>query len=345
VVGSGPDLGDGQDVAQLRTVVRRVATPLAVRHAAVVVAAVRDDVAVVHGVGRALFDIGPVTEAFTGLLLARFVVAGDVELDQDVATLLPDGARSPAPAGRPITLRQLATHTSGLPALGGPSRTPFRRLPPPTAAPGAVLADLHRVRLMGPPGARYARSELGTGLLGMLLGLRAGVGADRSGFDALLQDRVCTPLGLTDTGAELGPDRAPRATPGHTADGRRVTPSSRPALAAASGLRSTADDLVRFVRAQLQPPDGDLGDAVRLCQEAQRVADDGTQLCLGWRGRPAEGTVPRILFQEGGTAGFSAWLGVAPERQAGVLVLSASALPVDENARALLHRVAGAAEE
>jgi serine-type D-Ala-D-Ala carboxypeptidase/endopeptidase len=342
VVGSEPGLGDGRDVAQLRTVVRRVATPLAVRHAAVVVAAVRDDVAVVHGVPRALFELGPATEVFTGLLLARLVVDGDVALDEDVAALLPDGARSPAPAGRPITLRHLATHTSGLPATADGRRPWFRRAPAPDASPGALLADLHRVRLRSVPGASYARSDLGAGLLGMLLGLRAGTGADRSGYDALLHDRVCAPLGLADTAVEVDRDSAPRAAPGHTADGVLVPPSLQPALAGANGVRSTADDLVRFLRAHLEPPAGAMGDALRLCHEVQDVADDGTRLHLGWHGPPA---LPGVLVADGVTAGFAAWLGLAPQRRAGVLVLSASALPVDESARSLLLRVAGTEDD
>jgi CubicO group peptidase (beta-lactamase class C family) len=60
------------------------------------------------------FEIGSITKTFTGILLAGQVEAGTVTLDQRFASLLPVEVTVPRHAGREITLRHLATHTSGL---------------------------------------------------------------------------------------------------------------------------------------------------------------------------------------------------------------------------------------
>src|SRR5687768_6632479 len=64
--------------------------------------------------GDTVFLIGSVTKAFTTLLLAEMVRQGEVGLDDPAANYLPAGVRMPQ-RGRPITLRDLATHVSGLP--------------------------------------------------------------------------------------------------------------------------------------------------------------------------------------------------------------------------------------
>ena len=65
--------------------------------------------------GRSVFEIGSITKIFTGLLLAVAVLRGEAALDTPVEELLPHGLRVPRRSGQLITLRHLATHTSGLP--------------------------------------------------------------------------------------------------------------------------------------------------------------------------------------------------------------------------------------
>ena len=72
-----------------------------------------------------IFEIGSITKAFTGILLADMAARGDVRLDQPVVELLPPGTSIPARNGKQITLEQLATHTSGLPRLPSNLRRQF----------------------------------------------------------------------------------------------------------------------------------------------------------------------------------------------------------------------------
>lgn len=66
---------------------------------------------------RSLFEIGSITKVFTATLSAEMHVAGDVRLDDAVNRYLPPHGRLRAPHGDHVTLRHMATHTSGLPRL------------------------------------------------------------------------------------------------------------------------------------------------------------------------------------------------------------------------------------
>ncbi|MGH8019236.1 MAG: serine hydrolase domain-containing protein [Opitutaceae bacterium] len=66
---------------------------------------------------RTIYEIGSVTKVFTCLLLADAVARGHVKLDTPINELLPEDVRLPDDAGAKITLRMLATHTSGLPRI------------------------------------------------------------------------------------------------------------------------------------------------------------------------------------------------------------------------------------
>jgi hypothetical protein len=87
-----------------------------------------------------LFEIGSMSEAFTGLILADMVNKGEVSLDDPAAKYLPKGHHMPERGGRQITLRDLSTHRSGLPPLG--PFEPWRR----AAQLSAFARRPHRLR-------------------------------------------------------------------------------------------------------------------------------------------------------------------------------------------------------
>jgi D-alanyl-D-alanine-carboxypeptidase/D-alanyl-D-alanine-endopeptidase len=66
--------------------------------------------------GDTIFEIGSITKVFTATVLAEMALEGLVSLDDPVQRYLPAGVELPV-RGRPITLANLATHTSGLPGL------------------------------------------------------------------------------------------------------------------------------------------------------------------------------------------------------------------------------------
>lgn len=269
--------------------------------------------------GRTRFEIGAVTEVFTGLLLADAVQRKEVELDQPVAELLPPGVTAPTRDGAVVTLRRLATHSAGLPRLP-PSLAPRATAADPYAGYGEeqLYADLVATRLDSAPGTRVAYSNYGAGLLGFTLGRKLGAGYQRA-----VEQRVLQPLGLTDT--TFGPDKdAPRAQ-GTDRELVAVPPWTWGALAGAGALSSSVRDLLALVDAQLDAAAGGklpLRRAMALTQEPQ-LAVTGDNLGIGWQ-IDAEGR----YWHGGQTGGHHAFVGFDPKTRRGVVVLASTATDV-----------------
>jgi len=294
-------------------------------------AAVRDGDAALGGFGGAgpqtIFEIGSVTKVFTALLLADMAERGQVRLSDPAARYLPGGTG-------PVTLADLATHTSGLPrlppglrwsALAHP-RDPYAGYP----AARLVRAAHRSLRASSRPNA-YAYSNYGYGLLGYLLGQAAG-----SSYQALVTERVCGPLGLADTTFEVPQAARGRLAQGH-ARGRAVPGWHMGALAAAGGLHSTAADLAKLLRACLAAPAstapaGTALDAAIRATVRPRADIPSGQIGLAWhltlRGDR------ELVWHNGMTGGYSAMIAFDPVRSLGVAALANAAgvqpSPLDE---------------
>ncbi len=273
-----------------------------------------------------VFEIGSVTKTFTATLLADMVRRGEVRLDQPVAALLPDSVRVPQKDGRAITLLDLATQSSGLPRL------PTNLRPADVEDPygGYTVADLYRFldgyTLPRDPGAQYEYSNLGVGLLGLALARRA----DTS-YEALVRARIAGPLGMKDTRITLTSGERARLAPGHNAAGDTVANWDMATLAAAGGLRSTAHDMLRYLEAALAadtmaPVARDLAMA-RLPRRPTPVP--ATRIGLVWMVRDGDDGV-RVVWHNGETGGYHAFVGYQPGRRVGVIMLSNSATGADD---------------
>jgi serine-type D-Ala-D-Ala carboxypeptidase/endopeptidase len=255
-----------------------------------------------------IFEIGSVTKVFTSLALSEMAVRGVVGLDEPVQSLLPDGVRMPQFGERPVTLRHLVLHLSGLPELppdigsGDPAN--------PCAAYDStqLFGFLNRFSLPYEPGERVRYSNLGSGLLGYILARH-----ENTQYERLVERYVLTPLGLGDTGISLSPAQRQRFAQGHGEDGP-VPSCTSDALAGAGDLRSTAADILRVLAAASGITTSPLDSALRLR--------------LGWNQRQLENR--RILYHGGRTGGFRAFVGSDPERRRGVVVLANSNEGVDD---------------
>ena len=140
-----------------------------------------------------IYDLASLTKPLvTGLLCARFVDAGELKLEAAVADYVPDFNRSDKSA---ITIRQLLTHTSGLPA--------WRPLYLLAEDKDKVIAAIAEESLQAQPGERVIYSDLGFILLGFLLQRLS-----RSDLSVLAAQEIFTPLDLTSS--FFNPEQAAR---------------------------------------------------------------------------------------------------------------------------------------
>ncbi|NKB69275.1 MAG: serine hydrolase [Candidatus Latescibacteria bacterium] len=274
--------------------------------------------------GDTAFEIGSITKVFTSVLLADMAARGELAIDDPIADFLPDWIAVPGNPGRPITLRDLAIHRSGLP------RMPANFAPADQSNPFVDYTEeqmyqfLDGYDLPRDVGAQYEYSNLGVGLLGHALAFRAGMD-----FESLVINRIAAPLDLADTRIGLGPDLRARLAPGHDLGGQPVPNWDIPSLAGAGALRSTTNDLLDFLAANMGLQQTPLAAAFDSTHVAQASAGSGNMdIGLGWHILKGPGYL--IHWHNGGTGGYRTFAGFRQDLQLGIVVLSNTANDVTD---------------
>ncbi len=272
--------------------------------------------------GQTIFEIGSVTKVFTSLALAEMAREGLVRLDDPVRRHLPADVTVASRGGREVTLENLATHTSGLP------RVPLKvmGLAFTSADPYADYKekDLYLFLKNWKPtrdfGSKWDYSNLGAGLLGHALARRAGVDYGR-----LIEGRIAGPLGMKDTKVKLDAEQERRLARPYEAGGKPAARWTFDVLAGCGALHSTADDLLVFLAAEMGLAETKLRAAMDATQEPRRETGiTGLRIGLAWlvKKLPKEDGGLDLVWHNGGTAGYSSFVGFVRARKAGVVVLS-----------------------
>jgi CubicO group peptidase (beta-lactamase class C family) len=269
--------------------------------------------------GDTVFEIGSITKVFTALLLADMVARGEVELADPVEKYLPPANRPKPFDGKPISLLDLATYTSGLPRL------PTNFSPRDKANPYAdySVPQLHKfLSEYVPryyPGSHYEYANLGFGLLGHVLSLRAG-----RGYEELVTTRICEPMGLTDTRITLTSAMFERLAQGHDTSLHPVPGWDIPTLAGAGALRSTANDMMRFLDACQGGRKTDLSPAIASLLNVRRQTDkNGVYAAAGWFAETAHND--ELVVKDGGTGGYATFIGYSARTGIAAVLLSNAA--------------------
>ncbi|WP_435609736.1 serine hydrolase domain-containing protein [Streptomyces sp. C10-9-1] len=276
------------------------------------------------------FEIGSISKGVTGLLYADALTRGEISPDATLGELLPLGG---VPTAR-VTLRSLSMHRSGLPRLPKSAR-PWRRTIAlwrhGTNPYGEGLEQLlaqARDASLGKPRPRY--SNFGFELLGLALAHAAAMP-----YPELVHRRVTSPLKLECFYAPGTVDLLrPGALSGRSRLGRPREPWTGQALGPAGGIRASITSMAHLTAAILN---GRAPGITALDPIAPFGA--GAHIGAAWitvqaKGRP-------ITWHNGGTGGFRSWLGLDRGTGTGVVVLSATAAPVDHHGFALLAEHSG----
>ena len=249
------------------------------------------------------------------------MLSGRVTLDTPVAQLLPD-FKIPSRGGKEITLGDLGTQHSGLP------RMPSNFLPRDPANPYAdydaakLKAFLSGYRLSRDPGASYEYSNLGFGLLGYALAQ-----LEHTTYGAVLDEQILKPLGVTMSGTSMTMSgtvftdvmRAHLA-PGHDHTGKAVKNWEIDALAGAGAIRSTTNDMLRYVKANMGIGQSSLVAAMKLAQRPRTDMTKTMRIGLAWMT-----TDKGIIWHNGMTGGYGSFLGFTADGQHGVVILTNTA--------------------
>jgi CubicO group peptidase (beta-lactamase class C family) len=205
------------------------------------------------------YEIGSFSKVFSTSVLAVLETQGVISLDDTIGKYLPRTLDPPPEIAR-ITVRQLATHTSGLDRVGRifakmvseDVRTCYLRY-----RKEDLYEELRIARLAYPSGQGWEYSIIGMGLLGHIMELATG-----STYETLLKRTICEPLGLDDTVYTLSDDQMSRMIRSVDGDDQLTANWYHDVLMPQGGLRSTMRDLLTFAQANL----------------AARLEDEGSNL-------------------------------------------------------------------
>ncbi len=282
--------------------------------------------------GDTVFEIGSVTKVFTGLLLADMAARGEVALTDPVAKYLPMNVAVPERGGKAITLVDLATQTSGLPRMPDNFEPVDETNPYADYTVDEMNAFVSGYKLPRDIGTEYEYSNLGSALLGQALAHRAG-----KGFEALVHDRISGPLAMRSTAIELPPRLGKRLATGHN-DMLEIAPNwEMPAFAGAGALRSSANDLLDLLQVTVSTNKTPLIIALAGTLATRRaIGGQETSAALGWI--VTKSSNGEIAWHDGGTGGYSAFIGFHPGSRRGVVVLSNANTGVSDIGLHLLNR-------
>lgn len=270
--------------------------------------------------GDTVFEIGSVTKTFTALLLLDMVERGEMKLDDPVVKYLPKSVTVPTHNGKEMTLLDLAAHTSGLP------RDP-NNLTPTRGLPENAFADYSAERLYEflrgstldrDPGTRFEYSNVGMAILGHVIERKAG-----RNYESLVVERICGPLKMDSTRIILTPELKARLAIGHDRLGRPAPNWDFQVYAAAGGLRSTANDLLKYLSANLGLTHSSLAP---LMENMHVIRNKGTathgDAAIAWMNR-GEGYQSglNLLGHDGATGGYETFIGFDKKQCRGVVVL------------------------
>jgi CubicO group peptidase (beta-lactamase class C family) len=279
-----------------------------------------------------VFEIGSTGKAFTALLLADMVAHNEVSFDDPIGQYLPNNIILPTRSERPITLIELATHTSGLPAIPDNLAPADELNPYADYAVEQMYEALAQTDLTQATSSQYQYSNFGMGLLGHILSLRSGMS-----YEELVITRITDELNMPDTRVTLTTGMQSRLATGYR-EGEPFPLWDNPTLAGAGALRSTVHDLLTFLAANMGLIDSNLYEAMLVTHEPRHHVGDSMQVGLAWHIRTQDDI--EIIEHHGATGGYWSFAGFVKDQQIGVVVLSNTFYDIDEIGLNLLSTVA-----
>ena len=263
--------------------------------------------------GDTIFELCSVTKVFTALLLADMMVGGELQLDDPVNKFLGGRAR----IREDIQLFHLVTHTSGLPRSPGDFTMKYSK---------EQLYDfLSNYSFPKQAGKKFKYSNLGFGLLGHALALERG-----TSYEQLVLDRICKPLQMKDTRIRMSPEQLARYADGYVSTGQKIPTRELPMVYWSAGsLRSTLNDMLKFLKVNLTPDRSRLGRAIEKTQEPQLPsAIPDTRTGMAWN--VTSTGISTVIWHEGQIQNHYSFIGLDRKQGIGTVILSGSGIPLTD---------------
>lgn len=278
--------------------------------------------------GATVFQIASVSKLFTASTLQILSDEGLVNMDASLSELI--GNTYPlSPKVQSITLRQLVTHTSGLPSVPKSLEAEVIKLvkeenlmqnPYSHLGSKTIFDYLKTADDTGKSGS-FEYSNYSMGLLGHILELKT-----KQPFEALVTQKLLAPLGMNNTAITLTPEMQTHLAQGYTEDDEPAQLWTFKALAGAGALSSSAEDMLKFVRANIENNTA-ISPSLKKMHAPQLKGDTG----IGWM---QAGTIDQwignnsMIWHNGMVGGYASYVSIDTQAKTGLVILSNKALDV-----------------
>ena len=274
-----------------------------------------------------VYRIGSITKMFTAVMLEQLVDAGKVHLSDPVEKYFPEvnKVQGRYPGAAPITLVELATHTSGLDREPGDTEKYVQG--PVADWEKTLIAALPQLRYAHEPGTRFSYSNIGYAILGATLARAAG-----ESYLNYVPEHIFRPLGMTSTALELNPAIQAHLSAGYQVQNGKVNSETPLREHAGRGYKvpngaiyTTVGDLAKFASFLL-----DHGPESVLKTSKLQFFQDQVEVISGARFQNGYGVGFEqerrdnyiAIGHDGAVAGYQAALYVNREKDLGIIVLA-----------------------
>jgi CubicO group peptidase (beta-lactamase class C family) len=231
------------------------------------------------------YRIGSITKQFTGVMLLQLVDQGKVHLSDPVEKYYPEihKVANAYPWAPPVTLIELATHTSGLDREPGDAETYLAGQVADWER--TLVAALPHTKFLYEPGTHYSYSNIGYAILGAALARAA-----EDSYIHYVQTHILAPLGMKRTAFEQNDEIVTRLAKGYIIRDGSADPSvtdrelrtGRGYKIPNGALFTTVEDLAHFVSFEMgDGPEAVLKKAI-MEDNRTRVSSSNGQLSFGY---------------------------------------------------------------
>jgi len=286
---------------------------------------------------RTLYEIGSISKTFMGTLLAKGVKDQKLKMNDDIRMYLEGSYPNLEYKGTPIRLYQLVSHISGLPFFMPDSSTLFKN-PNYDSLPFVIsriqqnyskqqfLEDLHKVKLDTVPGYQFHYSNAGAQLLKYILEK-----VYNKPFDKIIEVNICRPLAMGNTNVIFAKNNTRLLAKGYNEKGI-LMPYNPPMLDAAGGIYSNVTDMLYYLKFHLN----ELDEVVTLSHMVTTGKINDYAVGLNWQMKLNQHK-KKMIWQSGGTFGFSSYCVIYPELNIGIVLLTNES---DRTAQSELEEIA-----
>ncbi len=278
-----------------------------------------------------IFEIGSVSKVFTSTLIGILCDEGLLSMNDKVNNYLPEAYQNPRLEN--LTIANLVNHQSGLPRrpyFFGKKEKDIRN--PYASYTKDDLLKFYRDFI--PEQKKFEYSHSNYALLEIII-----ANITQKSFQDIMVEKIWAPLEMENTFADFAEKKENIIVPGYDRAQKTTTPWSFGSFKGSEGIKTTSEDLVKFLKANMNLSQTGLEPvfAKNFGQTAFKSFNENLSVCMGWH------TINmnhfNIITHTGKTTGHNAFVGMVRETKTAVIILANSSVGVEDLALQILRMI------